>query len=554
MAEVICTKCSTPNVLSTSASGDPGRCRVCGCKLVSPSSQPTVSGQSPTRNGGRVLGGSTRDPFTNPVPGPILVEPVAPPEPMPLPKAPLSQSVGRVLVVALSLAALVLCGLIINEILKPPAKTRWQWAESVDELYQGGDVYALSLLSLGEFENKFLKHDTYEKVEEAVWSAKEMQTWPSHLRLSALYPKKRKDGRDDSQFGSLWRRRCGIALKGNLSALSRMSFSSDAIQKLEFSPDSTLRKFLDPKRLSNPLFEDADLEVDGDYVLFDESQQIARLWFELPWDTAKLRELRHAQGCTMEVTVHFQDGSTISKHFRFNLHPRNKVDLDYPWCLGFAALVDEEATFVRDLVKKTTIGKNSPEQDLCYLWGRLVESGVSYHSMPGLDEMAQSVRGPKEVWDDKQGNCVELTVLLSTLLSAHGHETWLFCPPGHSLLMLRAGEEQVPVECTRVDEEPPKDFQCKLWEVEEGDEFGHKLCYTLELALEEGEKQWATFSKDFKQFEVPFSEESKLPPDWHKILPSKEALTTRIIPISWARKIGVNPLAADDADLQPPAK
>jgi hypothetical protein len=103
------------------------------------------------------------------------------------------------------------------------------------------------------------------------------------------------------------------------------------------------------------------------------------------------------------------------------------------------------------------------------MYDYMCETGMRYTSSEGvpskLGDVAttvQTVRMPRDVIITNQGLCIELALLWASAMEYLGCDTDVIFIPGHAFVIVSAGQQTIPVECTAVT---PKSVQSWLKEL-----------------------------------------------------------------------------------------
>ncbi len=205
-----------------------------------------------------------------------------------------------------------------------------------------------------------------------------------------------------------------------------------------------------------------------------------RLTLEFPWINDGLLQLRAAVDIPFELVVRYDDGSEDRVTHRIRIHPTSDVEMAYPCGLAVAALVNESHPYVRRIINEinqdpellrarvSLTGTGGAPQDqllsVYLIWKELVRRGLRYQNLTGSELVsAQRVRPVHEALSDRNANCLDGAVLLSSFLEAIGFETHVILLPGHAIVAAQiVGGPFLSIEATMLDHavatDPTTDF------------------------------------------------------------------------------------------------
>lgn len=352
----------------------------------------------------------------------------------------------------------------------PKSATRWKratseavWGEASVATYE---FYPLSWLCLSEFDKKFLKCDTESELLKRI----------EELREKVIGDQPLDELQDQS--AKLRTRRMLLRLKGKSEGIKgdkvkfiRLAFGSADLEALFTPPDLAGG---DKPKGERVLVKDSSLDGDesprNEDVIWDPVKGEVSLWGELPWDRAKIKGVEDRKTFSCEIKVEFGDGSQSEYNIEIVVHPVRQVE-HYPFAWGFAAMIVDSGTKFKKMVddlKKEIDGSITPH-NLERIWEYLKKQGMKYQNHAGGDVYSQRVRHMEEVIESKEGNCVELSVLLASLGAQFPFETGLYFMPGHCMTLVVGGGSEWCIESTKLDVQG--DFQ--LHKLPEG--FGYTV-------------------------------------------------------------------------------
>lgn len=419
------------------------RCSRCGAKMTE-SSKPASDGggQTDDSRGGRPprAGPSLWVPPTPPTDPIDPPDPPSPPPPLPI-KYKVAVGVGACMLLAIGFLGY----LFFTEFSKDPKMaTRWKRVTSETVGGETYEFYPLSWLCLSEFDKKFLKCDTESELERLIEEQRKyVHGGPAANELP-----------DES--ARLRARRMLLRLKGGSEGIRgdtvtfiRLAFESADLEDL-FSPPNLARG--DKPKGERLLVQESSLDKHGSQrdqnVIWDDKNKEVLLWGDLPWDREKIKNNDERRTSNAKIKVEFIDGSQLEYNIEIVVHPVRQVE-HYPFCWGFAAMIVDSGPKFNKMVadlKKEVDGQPTLET-LEGIWNYLARHGIRYQSHAGGDVLSQRVRHVEEVIESKQGNCVELSVLLASLGAQFGLPMGLYFKPGHCKAFLR-GESDFVIEAT----------------------------------------------------------------------------------------------------------
>jgi hypothetical protein len=125
--------------------------------------------------------------------------------------------------------------------------------------------------------------------------------------------------------------------------------------------------------------------------------------------------------------------------------------------------------FVAEVTKRTggTLAGIEGGQELLgtmkSMYDYMCETGMRYTSAEGvpsklgdISTTVQTVRMPRDVIMTNQGLCIELAILWASAMEYLGCDTDLVFVPGHAFVLVSAGRQTIPIECTAIT---PKSVQ-----------------------------------------------------------------------------------------------
>jgi hypothetical protein len=125
--------------------------------------------------------------------------------------------------------------------------------------------------------------------------------------------------------------------------------------------------------------------------------------------------------------------------------------------------------FVAEVTKRTggTLAGIEGGQELIgtmkAMYDYMCETGMRYTSSEGVPSklgdiatLVQTVRMPRDVIMTNQGLCIELAILWASAMEYLGCDTDIVFIPGHAFVIVTAGQQTIPVECTAIT---PKSVQ-----------------------------------------------------------------------------------------------
>jgi len=425
------------------------RCSRCGAKMTE-SSKPASDGggQTDDSRGGRPSRAGPSlwvppSPPTDPIDPP---DPPSPPPPLPI-KYKVAVGVGACMLLAIG----VLGYLFFTELTKERSATRWKratseavWGEASVATYE---FYPLSWLCLSEFDKRFLKCDTESELLKRI----------EEQRKYVLGGPAANELLDES--AKLRTRRMLLRLKGKSEGITedkvkfiRLAFESAELEHL-FKPPNLAGG--DKPKGERVLVKDSSLDKDesprDEDVIWDPKKGEVSLWGELPWDREKIKGVEDRKTFSCEIKVEFSDGSQSEFQVEIVVHPVRQVEF-YPLPFGFAGMIVESGDKFKKMVDdlKKEIDGLDTRDNLERIWEYLKKQGMKYQSHTGSDVFSQRVRHMEEVIEAKEGNCVELSVLLASLGAQFPFETGLYFTPGHCMTLVVVGGSPRYIESTQL--------------------------------------------------------------------------------------------------------
>ncbi len=297
-----------------------------------------------------------------------------------------------------------------------------------------------------------------------------------------------------------------------------------------------------------------------------------RVHLKLPWNHGRLRELKTECRANIMLSVQFKDGSVLSKPWQFEVRPVAEVEKVYPWGLGYTACANETHPWARELLTSISNdpalrraggvlaggGGNKCQQlfSVYLVWRELSRRQLKYSNLVAAAHNAQRVRLFDEILRDKNANCVDGSALLAGLLQAQAIPASLVLVPGHCLLGVDIGDRMWLLETTKLglnaagadvskySNDLIQEFECgdkaEWFKAFEGD----PSFKTFWIAVSEGEKFWQSRIDELTAaYEEAWA--SHRPGDsLDGVLQAAKPLSNelRIVPIAFARQLGVKPI------------
>ncbi len=363
----------------------------------------------------------------------------------------------------------------------------------VDPSYCNADVYASSILGLAEFDRRFLGADP--------------STSPE--RRNELLEKLIDSDVGNQEFQELIESVSAASLGWAIDSF----FGTRPVLNLPFTAMPTGRKVsvyaefgahgaleLLPVGKAKLVSSSADTEPDSR----------GNLPLEFPWINDGLLQLRAAVDVPLELVVRYDDGTEDRVTHRIRIHPTSDIEISYPCGLAVAALVNESHPYVRRIINeinqdpelvraKVTLtgtggGPNEQLLSVYLIWKELVRRGLRYQNLIGSELVsAQRVRPVHEALFDRNANCLDGAVLLSSFLEAIGFETHVIILPGHAIVAAQiVGGPILCIETTMlghvVTDDPTTRFEKYFEELRTGFRFTRKqsALHQFESACEAG--------------------------------------------------------------------
>jgi hypothetical protein len=182
----------------------------------------------------------------------------------------------------------------------------------------------------------------------------------------------------------------------------------------------------------------------------------------LAWDPATLRAFGLARATHMDFTLE-RDGSVAATHATaISLRPLAEAlyfvrdggdSADLAWI--FAAYVNEHDAVVDEILDAARASgivenfaaadANSIYRQVWAVWHALAAHGIRYSGAdPAIERgphaFSQRVRFLSETWSDASANCIDGSVLISSVLQRIGLRTFIVLVPGHAFIGFSAGE------------------------------------------------------------------------------------------------------------------
>jgi len=182
----------------------------------------------------------------------------------------------------------------------------------------------------------------------------------------------------------------------------------------------------------------------------------------LAWDPANLRALGAARATHMDFTLERDGSVTARRETAISLRPLDEAlyfvrdgadSADLAWI--FAAYVNEHDAVVDEILEAARASgivenfaaadSNSIYRQVWAVWHALAAHGIRYSGAdPAIERgphvFSQRVRFLSETWRDASANCVDGSVLISSVLQRIGLRTFLVLVPGHAFIGFTAGE------------------------------------------------------------------------------------------------------------------
>lgn len=206
----------------------------------------------------------------------------------------------------------------------------------------------------------------------------------------------------------------------------------------------------------------------------------------LPWDELALESLAQPEKVVIDLVARFKDGSeTDPVTLEFEIQPPVQIEMMFPWSLGYAAVVNPNHPWVRDLVSQinsdpfnvraqATLGGSDGYTALKMIWRELERRRLRYSNLQGGVGASQRVRPFHEVISDKTANCVEGSAAIASILEAIGISCYLVFPNGNHCKLLiefegtddsgQSGPYFVELECTKLGTSSETDFETRWQE------------------------------------------------------------------------------------------
>ncbi|MDQ2949469.1 MAG: hypothetical protein M3Y27_26620 [Acidobacteriota bacterium] len=131
--------------------------------------------------------------------------------------------------------------------------------------------------------------------------------------------------------------------------------------------------------------------------------------------------------------------------------------------------------FVAEVTKRTggTLAGFKGGQELFNtmkaMYDYMCESGMRYTSTEGVPSklgdvatLVQTVRMPRDVIITNQGLCIELAILWASAMEYLGCDTDIMFIPGHAFVIVSAGQQTIPIECTAITPKSVQDWLKEL--------------------------------------------------------------------------------------------
>lgn len=198
-----------------------------------------------------------------------------------------------------------------------------------------------------------------------------------------------------------------------------------------------------------------------------------RVSLDLPWNDDELRKLTQAVEIPYTLVVRYNDGSEDRMSGRVRVNPVSQVELQYPFGLGFVAMVDETHPWVKRMIDEINqrpdvkaagaqlLGSGGGPIDrlesMFLVWQELVRRGLRYQNLTAAEGFAQRCRLVHEAIGSRNANCIDGTVLLASFAQAMGIDSYIVLVPGHALLCVQCGDEWLFVETTMLGVSEPGD-------------------------------------------------------------------------------------------------
>ena len=180
-------------------------------------------------------------------------------------------------------------------------------------------------------------------------------------------------------------------------------------------------------------------------------------YFEVPldlrWNDDELRKLKQPFTFTLTMHVRYQDGSQDTVTAPVTIRPAAEVEFSYPIGLAVGTLVDEGHPWVHRIINEVNQDPDNKRRgvvlkgaggdeagavmSMFQIWKYLTAIGVRYQVLGGADGEAQRIRMVHETLKDRNGCCIDGTVLLASFVRALELECFLVWRPSHIYLSYR---------------------------------------------------------------------------------------------------------------------
>ena len=212
---------------------------------------------------------------------------------------------------------------------------------------------------------------------------------------------------------------------------------------------------------SEDVLEDVVLTCEGEYFSRSESLRIASIGagksvkikeFDIVPNVAKLAQLTERIS-TLFILKVIANGETIfEKNFQIDLLPHDFwtgstflpqtiVSFVTPNHPAIKALVLQTAEILKNHTGSSSLSEyqsdnpNEVRNQVAAAFAAIHKQGIVYRAIPAsYEEIGQRVTLPDQVLETKLGNCIELTLLMATLLESIGINTVIVIQKGHAYL------------------------------------------------------------------------------------------------------------------------
>src|SRR5208282_3488720 len=139
---------------------------------------------------------------------------------------------------------------------------------------------------------------------------------------------------------------------------------------------------------------------------------------------------------------------------------------DNSWALS--AWVTPNEPVLRDFVGHYVSGFTPETDDIITqlwmkAWQAMDQYGIKYQFTPDSPwdqqnyyQVTQTIKFPKDVIQSKSGTCIELTLLMASIVSAYSLQVYVFLLPGHAIpvVQLPQSKQYLPIESTAIGNNP----------------------------------------------------------------------------------------------------